>query len=76
MNWLFTTFRSGRRMQQILEMFGIQQRRNNRNLMYSIVGLGLGAAALRFLRGRNINEMMAPVRNAIDEIDINNPIRQ
>ncbi len=76
MNWLFTSFRTGRRMQQMLEMVGMRQRRNNRSLLLSIVGLGLGAAAVTMMRGRdmNLNNMMEPVKEAVGDMDLRNPI--
>ncbi|OIJ15701.1 hypothetical protein BKP35_01530 [Anaerobacillus arseniciselenatis] len=77
MNWLFTSFRTGRRMQQLLGMVGLRQRRNNnRSLMLSIVGLGLGAAAVTMMRGRdmNMNNMMEPVKEAVGDMDFRNPI--
>lgn len=76
MNWLFSSFRSGRRMQQMLEMAGMRKRRNNRSLMFSILGLGLGAAAFSMVRdrGMNMNNMMEPVRDAVGDMNIRNPI--
>lgn len=76
MNGLFTSFRSGRRMQQMLEMTGMRRKRNNRSLMLSIVGLGLGATAVSMMRGRgmNMNNMMEPIKEAVGDMDIRNPI--
>lgn len=76
MNWLFTTFRSGRRMQQMLSMFGMGKRRNNRSLLFSIVGLGLGAAAISMMRGRNmqVSTITDPIQQAMGDMGIRNPI--
>lgn len=79
MNWLFSSFRSGRRMQQILEMAGMRRRRNNRSLMFSIVGVGLGAAVVSMIRNRdmglNMNNMMEPIKEAVGDMGMRNPIR-
>lgn len=76
MNWLLTSLRTGRRIQQVLEMVGMRKRRNNRSLMLSIVGLGLGAAAVTMMRERNMNmnNIMEPVQEAIGDMDFRNPI--
>lgn len=74
MNWLFSSFRTGRGMQRMLEMMGMRRRQNNRGLMLSIVGLGLGAAAARMMRGRNMNGVMVPIKDKVQQIDIRNPI--
>ncbi|OIJ13420.1 hypothetical protein BKP37_10630 [Anaerobacillus alkalilacustris] len=74
MNWLFSSFRTGRGMQRMLEMMGMRRRQNNRGLMLSIVGLGLGAAAARMMRGRNMNDVMVPIKDKVQQIDIRNPI--
>ncbi|WNF38171.1 hypothetical protein RJD24_07015 [Bacillaceae bacterium IKA-2] len=78
MNWLFSSFRSGRIMQQMLEMGGMRRRRNNRSLMLSIVGVGIGAAAVSMMRNRgmslNMNNMMEPIKEAVGDMDIKNPI--
>ncbi|WP_280768885.1 hypothetical protein [Salipaludibacillus daqingensis] len=53
-------------------MFGM--RRNNKGngnaVMYSLVGLGVGAAAYGVMRGRNNrgNNMMEPVQKAFDQM--------
>lgn len=75
MNWLFSTMRTARLIQQLLNMVGIKTRRNNRNWLFSIVGLGLGAAALNMIRGRNMNQMMAPVKNVVEGIDLRDPMK-
>lgn len=77
MNGIFTNFRTRRRMQNMLEMVGMRKRGNNRNLMLSIVGLGLGAAAVSMMRGRdmNMNNMMEPIKDAVEDMDMRNPIR-
>lgn len=79
MNGLFSSFRSGRRMQQMLEMTGIRRRRNNRSLMLSIVGLGLGATAISMMRDRGMNmdkmnNIMEPIKEAVGDMDMKNPI--
>ncbi|WP_209123748.1 hypothetical protein [Alkalihalobacillus sp. BA299] len=56
-NWLTYMFRSGRRTQQVMDMFGIRRDNNRNGLMLSLVGLGLGAVAYGFLRGRNGDNM-------------------
>lgn len=63
-----------RMMPQLLEMMGMRQRRNNRSIMLSIVGLGIGAAVLRMMRGRNMNDMMEPIRDTVGKMDMRNPI--
>lgn len=69
MNWLL-----GQVVQQVLQMVGMKKRRNNRSLMLSIVGLGIGAAALSMMRGRNMNTMMDPITQAVGEMGIKNPL--
>ena len=64
----------GGMMQQMLEMAGMKKRRNNRNIMLSIVGLGLGAAAVSMMRGRNMNNIMEPVKDAIGDMRMDRPI--
>lgn len=79
MNGLFSSFRSGRRMQQMLEMTGIRRKKNNRSLMLSIVGLGLGATAIGMMRDRDMNmdkmnNMMDPIKEAVGDMEMRSPI--
>ncbi|MBU8907409.1 DUF3918 family protein [Desertibacillus haloalkaliphilus] len=80
-------FNSGRGMQQMLETVGIREKNNNttRNIMLSVVGLGVGAAAYTMMRDRNNNannidmqQMIAPVQNAIENVadDVTNENQQ
>ncbi|MFN7250135.1 MAG: hypothetical protein ACK4M9_05010 [Anaerobacillus sp.] len=69
MNWLL-----GRIMRQIFQMIVMKKRRNNRSLLLSMVGLGLSAAVLRLLKGRNANTPMDPINQAVGEMGIRNPL--
>lgn len=63
---------------EAMDMMGMKKRRSNRGLMLSLVGLGLGAAAFSMMRSRNMNmnmdNMMAPVKEVIGDMDFRNPI--
>jgi hypothetical protein len=68
MNWLL-----GRMIREVFQMMGMKKRRNNRSLML-IAGLGLGAAALSMMKGRNMNTVMDPITDAVGQMGIKNPL--
>ncbi|MBU9722075.1 MULTISPECIES: hypothetical protein [Bacillaceae] len=52
-----------------MDMF--KRKRNNKNgLMMSLVGVGIGAAAVGMMRGKRNggNQMMQPIQKAIDKM--------
>jgi hypothetical protein len=69
MNWLLA-----RILRQLFQMFVMKKRRNNRSLLLSMVGLGLSAAVLRMMKGRNANPPMDPMNQAVGEMGIRNPL--
>ncbi|MFC0471453.1 hypothetical protein ACFFHM_13375 [Halalkalibacter kiskunsagensis] len=67
--WIRTVFNSGRRTQQL---FGA--RRNNRGgMLFSVLGLGIGATAYSLLRGREngMQQMNQPIPNFLKNAQIN-----
>jgi hypothetical protein len=65
MNWLL-----GRIVRQVFQMIVMKKRRNNRSLLLSMVGLGLSAAVLRMIKGRNTSAPIDPINQAVGEMGI------
>jgi hypothetical protein len=67
--WIPAVFNSGRRTQQLF-----RARRNNRDgMLFSVLGLGIGAAAYSLIRRREngMQQMNQPITNFLKNAQIN-----
>ena len=52
-----------------MNIFGKKRSKNRNGLMMSLVGIGIGAAAASMMRrGNGGNNMMEPIRSALDDM--------
>ncbi|WP_017729356.1 DUF3918 family protein [Halalkalibacterium ligniniphilum] len=76
MNWLTSSFLRRNRNLPLMNMLGFRRRSNRNGMMMSVLGLGLGAAAYRMIRGRNMNgatnSIMQPIQKAFNQM--RNPV--